>query len=259
MLLRLRFYASLVLSLPFIFLSVLAYQGKKVRQSVPKLPEALEPFGQVGDGDQPLKLLAIGESTIAGVGVKYHKDGITGHLAQYIHEATNKSVHWQVLGKNGYRAREVRELLVPQIPDESLDIIVIGLGGNDTFQLTMPWQWRRDFEALLHAIRAKQPHSTILIANMPPVSDFPAFPFLLQKTLGAWVKTHGWFIEDLPSRFPNVHYNNRVISAETWANYAKGYTAADFFSDGVHPSGLTYQIWAKELVDFAIGKGLFSK
>ena len=48
---------------------VLLYQGKRTRQTTPRLPEASgSPFGQYGEGEPARRILVIGESTAAGVG-----------------------------------------------------------------------------------------------------------------------------------------------------------------------------------------------
>ena len=58
------------------------WQAGRIWNSMPKLPEAnLDLIGQIGRGKKKLKVLALGESTIAGVGVDSHKKGITGYLA----------------------------------------------------------------------------------------------------------------------------------------------------------------------------------
>ena len=160
-------------------LPFLIYQGKKVRKAVPKLPEAGGPKqGLTRTSKSPLKLLTLGESTIAGVGVKTHKVGLTGHLAQAIDQQMGRAVTWEVIAKTGYKTQDVREILVPKISDKNYDLIVIGLGGNDTFQMTTPWRWREEFIRLLQALRQKQPTSKIVIANMPPIGQFPALSLI---------------------------------------------------------------------------------
>src|SRR5690554_7848390 len=56
---------------------VLLYQGMRTRQTTPRLPEASgSPFGQYGEGEPARRILAIGESTAAGVGAQTHDQGL---------------------------------------------------------------------------------------------------------------------------------------------------------------------------------------
>ncbi|MCB0579390.1 MAG: SGNH/GDSL hydrolase family protein [Phaeodactylibacter sp.] len=235
---------------------VLMLQGKRVRASIPELPEAGGPKrGIAGRGGHPLRLLALGESTIAGVGVASHEEGFTGCLAAFLHRATGRPVEWQVLAKSGYTARKALRHLAPLLPTDPLDLIVVGLGGNDTFELTSPRRWRSDVIQLVQAIRDKQPGAAILINNLPPVGQFPAFPASLQLALGSLVRLHGRAIRDVPALFENVYYNSRPIALEEWqAKAPPGAGPEAFFSDGVHPSGLTYRLWAEEAGAFVLSK-----
>jgi len=250
MLAQVLFIIGSILCIPL--LPFLIYQGKQVRKKVPNLPEAGGPtHGITGPDPSKLKVLMLGESTIAGVGVKTHKVGITGHLVQKLDEQIEGSVEWEVIAKSGYRAKDVREILIPQISDKTYDLIVIGLGGNDTFQMTTPWRWREEFIRLLQALRQKQPKGKIVIANMPPIGQFPAFPWIVQLVLGNLVKLHGMALRDVPQQFHHVHYIDKAIRFENWLADTPGNLGVDdFFSDGVHPSELAYELWAKEIAVF---------
>lgn len=68
---------------------VLLYQGKRARRTTPRLPEAGgAPCGQYGEGAPARRVLVIGESTAAGVGVETHDQGLASQLAREIHGRT---------------------------------------------------------------------------------------------------------------------------------------------------------------------------
>ncbi len=259
MLAQILFIIGSIISIPL--LPFLIYQGKQVRKKVPSLPEADPPNqGRIGSGASHLNLLTLGESTIAGVGVKTHQFGITGHLAKALNQQVNGAVDWEVIAKSGYRAKEVRDMLVPKITNKNYDLIVIGLGGNDTFQMTTPWRWREEFIRLLQALRQKQPTSKIVIANMPPIGQFPAFPWIVQLVLGNLVKLHGMALRDVPQQFQHVYYIDKAIRFENWLTQtSENAKVDDFFSDGVHPSALAYELWAKEIAVFIDQQNILSK
>jgi lysophospholipase L1-like esterase len=247
---QILYFVGALLLLPFV--PLLIWQGYRLRKNIPKLPEASGPMsGQFGDGRPVLRLLSLGESTFAGVGVSSQQDGITRHIARTIHEHKQVPVHWQVIAKSGYSARQVLEQLVPQLPDHSLDVIVIGLGGNDTFNLNRPLRWRRHMKELIQAIRSQQPNVAIVIASMPAVGHFPAFPRSFQLILGGLVDLHRRVIMALPDQLANTYFMSDKVSWEEWQKYLEpGQDKSDFYSDGVHPSALTYRIWGEQIGRF---------
>lgn len=249
---QILYYLNSVIALPF--LPVLSYLGKRVEKEIPQLPEASENItGKITGKKEVINLLTIGESTIAGVGVTDHKDGITGQIAMFLNQITQKTVNWQVVAKNGYTAQRVQEQLVKLIPQINFDMIVVGLGANDTFQFNSPLTFKRHIFALIRKLRQSQPQAKIVIISVPPVSDFPAFPKLLKFFLGNLVKLHGNIIKDISTFYPSVFYMPKILRMKDWLNFEnRKLTPQDLFSDGIHPSALTYSIWGKEVVDFML-------
>jgi lysophospholipase L1-like esterase len=229
-------------------------QGRRIRSTVPRLPEATGPEGVCGSGNGVIRLLCIGESTFAGVGVKTHEEGFAGSLAKALSERMDAAVQWKVYARSGYTARTVREKLVPRIAETEADLIVIGLGGNDAFTLNTPWAWKRDIRGLIEALRQKFGDTPIVFANMPPIREFPAFTPLIRFTIGNLVEILGEALQAITTQLPNVYFSSRTITLSDWiTRLGVGARPADFFSDGVHPSRLTYQAWAKDLAAFACG------
>lgn len=241
MLPQLFFFLGGILILPMVFL--LIWQGKRVKNTIPDLPEAIGTKGQVIGNEKFINLLTIGESTFAGVGVRTHEEGVTGQLAKFLSEKTNCSVNWEVLAQSGYSAKKVLTELVPKIPQIPFDIIVIGLGGNDTFELNRPMRWQQDLIDIISQIQKIQPQSSIVIATLPPVGSFPAFPFPLNVVLGGLERLHSWAVKPIPAMFKNVYFDDKRFEVTE---------PEIMFSDGVHPSGYTYSLWGKQLAEFIV-------
>mgnify|MGYP003147440965 CR=1 FL=1 len=245
-----KYYLGFLFSIPL--LPILYFDGKKIRKNVPRLLEAKNPKGYIKkDVAKTLKLLIIGESTIAGVGVDYHKTGFAGTLAKTLAEENNVSVLWRVYAKSGYTAKLIRKRLLPQIEDTTADIIVIGLGGNDAFNLNSPGVWILQINLLIKKLKRRFPKTPIYFTNMPPIKEFPAFTKSLKFVIGNLVEVLGKRLHRNVKRRENVYYNNEVISLDSWSEkYNLDNDISTFFSDGVHPSKLTYQIWGKDMAHY---------
>ena len=224
--------------------------GKRIRSKVPKLPEAKGPKGAHPsyDSDRSIRLMTIGESTIAGVGVQSHNEGFTGALARELSRLYSANVEWSVYAKSGFTAKKITTRLLPEIDVTNPDIIVIGLGGNDAFTLNSPSKWRAEIRQLIRSLNEKYPGVNLVFINMPPIKEFPAFTPVIKFTIGNLVEILGDELKEAIQPFNHVNYADERITLEGWAHKAgDGYSIDDFFSDGVHPSQLTYQTWAKEV------------
>jgi len=226
------------------------FHGKRIRKTVPRLPEAKGKEGIVKHHSKTVfQLLCLGESTMAGVGVGTHEEGFAGSLAKALSHVIEANIEWEVIAKSGYTAKQVAEKLVPKIGNQP-DLIVIGLGGNDSFQLNSPMQWKKDIQALINIIRVKHPSTPIAFTNMPAIKEFPAFTWPIRFVVGGLGALLGEALSEVVEINNNVYFSSEVIDLNVWTKrYNVKNVKSDFFSDGVHPAKLTYQVWAK---DFAI-------
>ncbi len=218
---------------------------------MPDLPEALGSENTEASENTSLSIVLLGESTVAGVGVKSHEEGFAGFFAQRIQQYLNIPVKWKVVARSGFTARKVNQWLVPRMNVKQPDLIVIGLGGNDTFELNRLWKWSNDLKKLINSIRVDHPNTPIVFTNMPPVKLFPAFTPLMQLIFGQLVEMLGDQLSITVSEIPNVYAYTDKVTIEKWkARYNIENSIDDFFSDEVHPSGLTYKLLAWDLAHF---------
>jgi hypothetical protein len=86
---------------------------------------------------------------------------------------------------------------------------------------------------------------------MPPIKEFPAFTGIMKFILGNLVEIFGEELEILIKNQDNVFYYSEVITLETWSKLLNfEANPSYFFSDGVHPSKLTYQSWTKYFAEY---------
>ncbi len=248
-------------------LPIIYIQGELIKKAIPKLPEADGVEGlQQSDHykGKPFRLLCLGESAMAGVGAETHKEAIAGTIAKEISQKIHKDVYWRVYARNGYTAKRLRLKILPKIVERDFDLIVIALGGNDAFALNSPATWRKSILALLQETQELFPNTPIVFMNMPPIKEFPAFTSLIKFSVGHLVRILGRELEFIVDNMEEVYFSSEVIEFNTWLQkYRMNANRLAFFSDGVHPSVITYQIWAKDLVDFIfrnkVIKGPFGK
>lgn len=234
--------------LPFMYA-----QAIQIKRSVPKLPPATDPSGlvQVAGNAPTRRILFLGESTVAGVGVKTHAEGFAGTMARELAESWQAPVDWKVYARNGYTAAMVRRQLLPLIEETTANWIIVGLGANDAFGLHSPARWKKDVVALIEDLQERFPATPIAFTNMPPIKIFPAFTPLIKWTIGNLVEWLGDTLEQVSASYPTVYYNAERIHFSTWQErHGVSGEVSRFFSDGIHPSQLTYQVWAKDMARF---------
>ena len=229
--------AAVVLPIsPLLFL-----QGHYTRRKVGLLPEAGgDKHGVTGEGTDAVKLLVIGESTVAGLGARTHDRALAGRFAEQLSLRLQRPVEWTVVGRNGVTAKRTIAELVPLIPNEKYDYILVGLGGNDVMKLSSPRKWRRDMSLLLSILQEMNPGSTVFITNCPMMKYSPVLPHPIKFLLWELSKLHDRNIKEFTVEMPQVFYYHQPVDV----------TLDGFFADGIHPSEQGYRDWSEAMMRF---------
>ncbi|MGW4483862.1 SGNH/GDSL hydrolase family protein [Amycolatopsis sp. NPDC004368] len=225
-LLRLFLFAALA--------PVLAVQALRVRRGTPRLPGAGGPTSDVVGAGPEVRLAVLGESTVDGVGVGAHSDGLTGQLAAVLARGGLR-VRWQAVGLTGANAAVVRRSLVERL--EPADVVVVVLGVNDTLELHSAARFRRDLLGVVVDVRRRLGPVPVVLAGVPPMAAFPSLPRPLRDVLAARSTALDRAAAEL-ARVPGVAY-----SAMTPDLLHEGTFAEDRF----HPGPLGYRDWAAAL------------
>jgi lysophospholipase L1-like esterase len=221
---------------PFLWL-----QGTITRFKIGVLPDAGgEKTGVAGTGGDPAPLLVIGESTVAGLGAKTHDVALAGQFAARLSEHIGRFVNWHVVGKSGVTARRTIEELVPQIPDQQFEFILVGLGGNDVLKLSSPRRWRSDMIELLGILREKNPSAVIFLSNCPMIIYSPALPEPSKSILWGLSKMHDANIREFTAEMDRVFYYPQPAEVRL----------EGFFADGIHPSEKGYADWSRAMIKY---------
>ncbi|MDQ4138226.1 MAG: SGNH/GDSL hydrolase family protein [Actinomycetota bacterium] len=219
---------------------VLRRQGEQMRTSIPWLPPAKLPWRGTVEGPNPHRLLVLGDSTAAGVGVKSAAHGLGGNLARVLAEHTGRGVHWLALGQAGATSNDLRRRFLPKAVEEEYDVVFLSIGANDILAFRSRAEFRADFRAILTALRRRSPQARIVVANLPVFAWFTVIPNPLRWALGL----HARNLEDAAHR--EVGRDPGAHMSPPPPDYSAGFFARDRF----HPSEDGYRDWA----DFALGK-----
>ncbi len=252
---RLKYYLGVLMGIPC--LPLIIRDGKRIRSSVPSLPEAKNPAGIEGKSERKINLLAFGESTLAGVGIEDQRDGAACSIAKVLAEGLDAEVNWKVMARSGYTMKRVLRDIVSKADNFQPDIIITAMGGNDAFKANSPHNFVAAAGDFIETLQVKYPNIPIVFMNMPPIKDFPAFTPLVKFFIGNLVELHGEALDKTVQKYDNVFYISEILTFQKWINKTdKPLTVNDFFSDGVHPSGLTYQLWGKETGKYILENGI---
>jgi lysophospholipase L1-like esterase len=231
-------HVATILTLPL--LPILLVQGYLTRKRTPRLPDAAGPLeGFVAGESEPLRLIAFGESTVAGIGAATHQTSLAGQLAIALSRQTQRRVNWSVVARSGINARRCLTELLPQLAGRRADVVLIALGVNDSIEFHTARRWSADVERLIESLRVEVGDALVLLAGVPPLDYFPALPAPLNLVLGARSESLELGSIRLAKRMKRVVHVPFEIEKEQCADF--------FCADGFHPSELGYKLWAEQL------------
>ncbi|MEC7087541.1 MAG: SGNH/GDSL hydrolase family protein, partial [SAR324 cluster bacterium] len=78
------------------------------------LPPKDHPEGLCPGQKQGLKIIGLGESIMAGVGIPKHSETLTGLTASRLNAMTDRSIEWNILAENGLTIEQLNELIKKQ-------------------------------------------------------------------------------------------------------------------------------------------------
>lgn len=212
---------------------LLLMQGVYVRIVTPRLPEASgERVGQLGSGP-PLRLLILGDSAAAGVGVSQQSQALSGQLTARL--ANKYQLSWQLWAKNGFKSQDILALLASN-PAEPIDVVILSIGVNDVTSGVSLKKWAAQQQQIIALLLGKYSVQHIVFTALPPMHLFPALPQPLRWVFGLRAKQF------------NALLQSKLASSShcTFLEFKTPLKAEYMAIDGFHPNDKTYQLWAQE-------------
>lgn len=214
----------------------LLWQGAKVRRNILRMPEPQGPrVGRKGQGE-PLSILLLGDSSVAGVGAETQHDALSGRLVQWLQD--QHCVDWQVIATTGWTTEDALDALGKTAPRQ-IDVAVLSLGVNDVTTETGISAWINTYATLIDTLRQDWQPRLMILSGLPPMGQFPSLPQPLRWYMGQQAKAHQ---RALFSRFaadPDFACLPLVFDLDV----------AAMAEDGFHPGPMVYDAWAQDVAE----------
>ena len=223
---------------------VYVWQGLGVRRRTTRMLPAKGPVRHRIDGAKPeLRLLVLGDSSAASVGIEQSEQGIAATLAHLIAAQTGRAVVWRAAGFNSATSGQINAHVLPNLAAEDWTHIVLSIGTNDMKNFHSVPRFKRDFGGLLYGLRAKWPEARVVWSPIVDMTRVPALPPMLGKILEI--------------RAQAFNDKGRALCFERGAAPAERLPILDpdagFSTDGFHASAAGYQAWAEHLLPVLLG------
>jgi len=214
---------------------ILISQGVYTRIVTPKLPEAEGAREGLSGAGELLKLLIIGDSAAAGVGVESQHQALSGQLVSKL--SSHCSLNWRLEAETGSKTADIIERL--ELLDEfKVDIVIVSLGVNDVTGNVKLKTWLSLQEQLRSILVSKFEAKVILLSPIPPMGRFPSLPQPLRWYLGRKSEAFNSGLLQQSNQFSELEYMDISFPFED------GYIA----EDGFHPSDMAYDLWSDLVV-----------
>lgn len=190
-------------------------------------------YGVNGQG-QSLRLLVLGDSAAAGVGVDTQAEALTGQLLAQLSD--RYEVQWRLLATTGHTLAQVLDDL-NQLEGQTFDVVVLSVGVNDATGRTSIKVWQQQYRTLLSQLEQRFGSQLMLCSSVPPMHLFSALPQPLRWFMGQQAKQLNKALQQL------LASQQKAVFMPIEFELSPAYLAAD----GFHPSHLAYTVWAQQL------------
>jgi lysophospholipase L1-like esterase len=217
---------------------VLVAQAMATRARLPRLPEAAGAReGDVGRGPR-LRLVILGDSSAAGVGVAEQSQALAGYLPKALAQQAGVRVQWRLFAQSGLTSAQCLEHIASSAPFAA-DVAVVVLGVNDVVDQIPSHRAIAARLAIANRLRNAHGVAHVVFAPLPPVHHFPALPQPLRWVAGQDAKRHDEAVADWARTRSDVSHVpidlplNRELMAD----------------DGFHPGEAVYRICGTALAE----------
>lgn len=229
---------TILLHLLHVLLSPLYFialpQGLWLKRNAIRMPEANGPRNMSlgSDHKTELKLLYLGESPAAGVGIEEIENAVSAQVAYKL--AATQKVELQLLAENGIKIKELL-LKLQTTETQQPDISIITMGVNDCTNLTSSKEWQNNLINLIAELKQRG-SKHIFFTAVPPLQQFPLLPAPL-----SWIMGY------------RAHLLNHLLERSCQKNNAQFLAFSAVLLpemiclDGYHPNEKGAELWANSI------------
>ena len=243
---RRRVLVGAAVGLPLAFVgllaaeAVIAARGAYAPNDPGYLVEATVAPSPDAAGGPPLKLVMLGDSTVAGLGAPTAEESLAVQTAQRVADELGRTVEVRGLGVSGARTVDVLRDQIPQIADA--DVVVIVIGSNDVTHATPPWRFDDQTRAMLAAARS-QADAPVVLGGIPLFGSATALAQPLRGVVGLYARPLRGIQAAVSADVEGVTFVNIARLASPRFRGVPEAMAAD----GFHPAPVGYGFWADAL------------
>ncbi|WCM23976.1 SGNH/GDSL hydrolase family protein [Paraburkholderia bryophila] len=185
--------------------------------------------------EQPaLRILVIGDSSAAGVGVCNQAEALAQPVAKLLAIKLGRLVTWQLVAKSGVNTEESLAL-VAHSELRPADFLVTALGTNDVTSQRAPHQFLQDYRRLVKEVRYRTGAVGLVATGLPPLRILPAACHPLRWYLGQYAirldrLLQHWISQDATARYISLDWAAKPL---------------EMARDGFHPGSGQYRRWAE--------------
>ena len=221
--------AMLILSviLSVLLLGLVVYAAV-VFTSVARYAKYWQASNQEPVADKVLVVVALGDSTVQGIGATSPRKGFVGQVASRLAKETGRPVQVYNYSKTGAEAGEVlaEQLGKPDVIKRA-DLVLVAVGPNDLNHDVWLGDYLKNYQNILN----KLPKDKVVIASIPPM---------------ARSKIGGNTVEEWNRGLSKLAAKNKVRVAPVYeAIKPHAYDPRIYSVDLFHPSNHGYSLWAK--------------
>jgi len=186
----------------------------------------------------PVRFVWLGDSLACGVGADSPDAAFARRAVSLWSTAEDRPVALTCLARSGSQAADVLAEQVPVAIDllEPGMVAVVTVGANDVAGFTRPRHFRRDYEAIVSALRSTG--ATVVAVGLPDLGSAAVIPHPLRALAGQLGRR-----ADRQVRRIAAAHDAHFVSIDTrapWRTKPASYLAADRW----HPNDQTYNLWA---------------
>ena len=203
------------------------------------LPEAAGARSGVSGDGPALRLLVLGDSSAAGVGVETQSEALAGHLVDRL--KPHFRVTWAVEAQTGAPTRSTLDDVANR-PATACDVAVVALGVNDVTRFVSPGALKTRNTRLLEWLQIECGARLVYVSGIPPLGSFPLLPAPLRGVLGRHADRLDRMLRGAVPQRPGCRY----------VGFDMPLDPSLMARDGFHPGPELYRLWGVELADIIL-------